>query len=531
MNPHATILLALAILATAQAATAQTVKVGPEDLTCDHRPLTRPHVLSRQGKEADLLKVVWSFATNEMSYSTTAPVVAYTLTRCLEKAQSQSKSWDAVAGLDLEILSRPETKERFVVTRFQDEELRLEAYYDTATWDLARQIVDWTVATAARTGRGKAEQQRLHDALWTLWVESYLATLPRTHLGVDLRKYYGYTYVDQLEQAQGAPAPRHEPGFQPFLSGGMPLAGKDKLFVRAVLDPKLRAAGVVGGQEVTHFNGVPFGEHDRGRLLDWWAREEPFEYSFRVAGREEPIRASSLPAPPWDTAYGYVGPVGYLRIAYFGDKTTETFRDVFGPSMAGDGVRSLIIDLRGNTGGKTQLEFLDLFLRPGDPTSTRQRVQQTPIHTRRRPLTGPFYDVPLVVLIDGETASMAEIFAAAVRANERGVLVGESTWGKGITQNIYSFDEGALLLPHEVLYYPDTVESWYVGGVTPDIEVEPGTDRDKVEAMLRRPVLDLNAQLMVDPVFQRAFRLLILGDPEWQRLLGPYRRREESSEE
>jgi len=515
------ILLSLAIFAAPS--TAQTVKVGPETLTCGHRPLRRPHVLSRQGEEAQLLRTVWSFGTNEVLYKTTAPVVAYTFALCLEKAKSQGESWSAVADLDLEVVSLPEKNQRFVLTRFHDEELAMEAYARIPLWDLARQTVDWSVGAAQRAGVGGEERKRLHDAFWTLWVESYLATLPGAFLGVDLKKLYGYDYADQIEHAQVAAAPRHEPGFQPFLRAGNPFAGEeDKLFVRVAVDPKLRAAGLQGGEEVTHFNGVALRDQDRGGLLDFWARKEPFEYSFRVAGRAEPIRASSLPVPPWDAAYGYVGHVGYLRLAFFGDGTSAKFRDVFGPSLAKDGVRSLIVDLRGNSGGKTQLEIVDLFLRPGDPTYTTRRIFRSEVHTRRRPAAGPFYGLPLVVLIDGETASMAETFAAAVKSNGRGLLVGEPTWGKGVTQNLYSFAEGALLLPHEILYYPNTGESWHGDGVKPDIEVGPGENRGKVEAFLRRPVLDLNAQILVDPVLQRALQLLLLGDPQWQGRLKPY---------
>ena len=109
------------------------------------------------------------------------------------------------------------------------------------------------------------------------------------------------------------------------------------------------------------------------------------------------------------------------------------------------GVKGLILDLRGNPGGllSQATEVADLFLPKGAPiVSVRERAgrRQETKHSERRP---PAAKVPLVILIDGGSASAAEIVAGAVQDNDRGLVVGTTSFGKGSVQTIFDLSDHA----------------------------------------------------------------------------------------
>src|SRR5204863_4039071 len=122
--------------------------------------------------------------------------------------------------------------------------------------------------------------------------------------------------------------------------------------------------------------------------------------------------------------------VGYLRLTSFQKTTTKDINDALW-RLHGQGMQSLIIDLRGNPGGllTTSVEVADKFLEQGTIVTTRGRNPGEDFdYTAHRPGT---WRMPLVVLIDGDSASASEIFAGAMRDNHRATLVGERSYGKG----------------------------------------------------------------------------------------------------
>ena len=128
--------------------------------------------------------------------------------------------------------------------------------------------------------------------------------------------------------------------------------------------------------------------------------------------------------------------VAYIRIPAF-QKTTPADLEGALWDLHHQGMRSLIIDLRGNPGGllTSSVEVADKFIAEGGIVSTRGRSEQENFNYRaHRPGT---WRVPLVVLIDGDSASASEIFAAAVQDSGRGKIVGARSYGKGSVQGIF----------------------------------------------------------------------------------------------
>jgi carboxyl-terminal processing protease len=136
-------------------------------------------------------------------------------------------------------------------------------------------------------------------------------------------------------------------------------------------------------------------------------------------------------------------------------------------------MRTLVIDLRGNPGGllSAAVEAADRFLETGVIVSTRGRsAAEDYNYTAQRAGT---WRVPLVVLIDGESASASEIFAGAIRDHHRGTVIGARSYGKGSVQGIFplSVAGAGIRLTTAKFYAPSGRPISHVG-VQPDIVVE-----------------------------------------------------------
>jgi len=140
------------------------------------------------------------------------------------------------------------------------------------------------------------------------------------------------------------------------------------------------------------------------------------------------------------------GGVGYVAVTTFSDSTeVELVRAV--DSLRAAGARSLVLDLRGNPGGLLAqgVHVTDLFLGAGRRiVSTRGRVEAAnAVYADSTPERWP--DLPLVVLVNGLTASAAEIVAGALQDNDRALVIGSATYGKGSAQAIYRLENGAAV--------------------------------------------------------------------------------------
>lgn len=128
--------------------------------------------------------------------------------------------------------------------------------------------------------------------------------------------------------------------------------------------------------------------------------------------------------------------IAYVRIPTF-QKTTSRDLEAALWELHRKGMRSLILDLRGNPGGllTSSVEVADKFLTQGNIVSTRGRSAQEDFNYQAH--YGGTWRVPLVVLIDGDSASASEIFAGAIKDNNRGTIVGTTSYGKGSVQGIF----------------------------------------------------------------------------------------------
>ena len=185
--------------------------------------------------------------------------------------------------------------------------------------------------------------------------------------------------------------------------------------------------------------------------------------------RREHVDVPSIEdAKVFDASYG----VAYLRIPVFQKSTS---RDVEAAlwDLHRQGMRTLVIDLRGNPGGllTSSVELADKFVAQGGIVSTRGRSEGEDFDYRAH--RAGTWRVPLVVLIDGDSASASEIFAAAIRDNRRGTIVGSRSFGKGSVQGIFPMTRsGAGIRLTTAKFYSPTGKAISKVGVSPDVVVK-----------------------------------------------------------
>lgn len=199
--------------------------------------------------------------------------------------------------------------------------------------------------------------------------------------------------------------------------------------------------------------------------------QQPHEVTVRRASVDVPsLENVKILDPASPLAHGAQG-VAYVKIPAF-QKTTSADLEQALWDLHGKGMRCLIIDLRGNPGGllTAAVEIADKFIADGGIVSTKGRSEQENFSYRaHRPGT---WRVPLVVMIDGDSASASEIFAGAIKDSGRGKIVGTRSYGKGSVQGIFPLGKsGAGARLTTAKFYSPSGRAIANVGVTPDIDV------------------------------------------------------------
>lgn len=162
--------------------------------------------------------------------------------------------------------------------------------------------------------------------------------------------------------------------------------------------------------------------------------------------------------------------IGYIAVSEFDDVTYEQFEEALS-DLEAQGMRGLVIDLRGNPGGNliTVTDMLRLLLPEGPIVSTKDKYGNVDEIT----CDGSHeFTKPLAVLVDQYSASASEIFAGAVQDYGIGQIVGMTTYGKGVVQQLMDLRDGTYLKLTIAEYYTPSGRSINGEGVTPDVEIE-----------------------------------------------------------
>ena len=195
-------------------------------------------------------------------------------------------------------------------------------------------------------------------------------------------------------------------------------------------------------------------------------RPEPFEVTLKRAI----IQLESVRAELLETGFGYV------RVMQFQIGTATSLRQQLArlAREAGTALKGLVLDLRDNPGGVLDgaIQVSDTFLRDGLIVSTRGRAEDSEVTFSASP-KDYLNDAPLVVLVNGGSASASEIVAGALQDHGRALILGTTTFGKGSVQTILPMLNGAALKLTTARYYTPNDRSIQATGITPDVVSQP----------------------------------------------------------
>jgi len=165
------------------------------------------------------------------------------------------------------------------------------------------------------------------------------------------------------------------------------------------------------------------------------------------------ITRGTIPLLSVDVGYPINKETGYIRISRFSTTTYEEFMKKM-TNLDSLGIKNIILDLRGNPGGflEVVLKIAGEFLNKGDVLlSTKGRVQKQKSYLN--PKNGKWLDKGVYILIDEYSASASEILSGAIQDNDRGVIIGRRSFGKGLVQEQIPFSDGSALRLTVARYY------------------------------------------------------------------------------
>ena len=244
---------------------------------------------------------------------------------------------------------------------------------------------------------------------------------------------------------------------------------------------------------MTALKGEP-GEKERLTLLRPVAGALNGGTIFEVELTRETIRVSSVKdARLLPAALAGQDKIGYVRIEEFGENTPDELEHAL-ENLEHEGMQALVIDLRNNPGGllNAAVNVAGMFLPPNVvivSTKGRTADQEQEFRARSEP---EHPDYPIVLLINGYSASGAEIVAGALKDLKRAILVGETTFGKGSVQTVQPLGNGVGLRLTTAKYYTPSKKMIHEVGITPDIEV-PISDAEERKIVLAEEQRPLTA--------------------------------------
>ncbi len=238
------------------------------------------------------------------------------------------------------------------------------------------------------------------------------------------------------------------------------------LIVSPLEDSPAYRAGVMAGDRVTAINGETTFNKTVYDCIELLTGEPgtPVTITVERAGQEFQfvIQRAEINTPTvkgvhrindqWDYWIDPESKIAYIRLTQFTDRATRDFEEALLP-LVNQGLRGLVLDLRFNPGGllTSAIDLSDLFLKEGLIVSTKGRSRPEQRSYARPEDTLP--DFPMVVLINRQSASAAEILSGALADNKRAITLGERTFGKGSVQAVVALPSGAGQLKMTEAHY------------------------------------------------------------------------------
>jgi carboxyl-terminal processing protease len=357
---------------------------------------------------------------------------------------------------------------------------------------------------------GAADQFPLLDEVERLLEQNYLRQLPpQAELEYAAIRGYLGALNDPFTFFIDPPVAQNESEVLAGQYGGIGVQVKrderGDLVLFPFRDGPAARAGVLDGDLLLAVDGLTIPPEERLDVVDRMLRGEVGEgrgvtITVRQPGAPEArdlfiaFEVVMVPSVIWRVLHEAPS-LGYIQIARFTARTPDELRGAIA-DLDAQGAESLIVDLRGNSGGLLQesVEVASEFLDGGVVFYEQTRRGQT--ETLASP-GGSALHQPLAVLVDHGTASAAELVAGAIRDRGRGILVGQKTYGKGSVQLIFRLADGSSIHVTSAEWFTPARAALDGQGLMPDIAMIPAEDGRDVE--LGEAVRYLTAQSAASP--------------------------------
>jgi carboxyl-terminal processing protease len=287
--------------------------------------------------------------------------------------------------------------------------------------------------------------------------------------------------------------------------------GMNVLFIEGVLkvvspmdDMPAQKAGVRAGDFITHIDGTP---------ILGLSHAEVFKRLHGKPGTSVTLKINRGFSTPFDikikrdliivnpVKYHTQGNIGYVRISNFNDQTTEKVINAIEAiqKSLNKSLQGLVLDLRNNPGGGTEqaVAVSNLFLDSGIIVQVKSRHSNHNVVYKAKG-KDRLRGIPIAILINHGSASASEIVAAALRDNNRAVLIGEKTFGKGSIQDHFTIDKFGIIKVTIALFYTPKGDGIQGKGVQPDILLQTSTTEHFKEAEKLSDAQDLQLQRAID---------------------------------
>lgn len=284
-------------------------------------------------------------------------------------------------------------------------------------------------------------------------------------------------YLDRREYEE---LRRGAAGSYPGIGIEVSAEGEGIKVVRSLADSPAARAGIRGGDVILQIDNEPVGSNvsaaleqmrgPPGSLVRLTLRRAESAELVSVALERAKVEVHSVSGEMLESGFAYV------RIASFSETTRKDFDKVLRELSTSGSLRGVVLDVRHNPGGvlEAAVEVADALLDSGNIVSATGRTAEANFRmdaSRGQLLEG----VPLVLLINGASASAAEILAGALKDNGRARLVGRRTYGKGVVQSVLPLADGRALKLTTSRYVTPAGVSIDETGIEPDVLL-PGAD-------------------------------------------------------
>lgn len=248
-------------------------------------------------------------------------------------------------------------------------------------------------------------------------------------------------------------------------------------------DSPAEEAGLKAGDILFQVDDHEITDEELNQIVAWIKGEEGTEVTLHVLREAEELELTAVRRVIEVQTVEYEmkdSQVGYIRVTEFDKVTCDQFQEALN-SLDREGMQGLVIDLRSNPGGSldTVLDMLRLILPKGTIVSTENKDGKEKEYTcdGKQEFTRP-----LAVLVNGYSASASEIFSGAVQDYKKGKIIGTTTFGKGVVQEVVGLLDGSYIKITTSEYFLPSGRSINEAGITPDVEVEYEPDEENEDA-------------------------------------------------